>query len=289
MAESRSLGLLVIFIVFIATGIGTVNASAVYNAANGHYYELVPDPYITWSEARDAAAAAVLEGTAQGYGHLATVTSPEENTFVFTRYPGDALSNKWIGGFQPDASAVDTGWQWITGEPWVWTNWNISEPSNKFYAAYGFENATTYWDSTGKWNDAPQEWQYFNGGYLIEWDSIPALIDIRPGSFPNSINPGERGTVPVAILGSPVLDVSIIDPASIALDGVPVDTRGSGKAAKPAYSYEDVNSDGFMDLIAHFRVSLLGLTGSETDLQLSASTSDGEIILSSDSVHIVPA
>jgi hypothetical protein len=272
----------------LTIGIGNVSASAVYNAVNGNYYELVNDPYITWSEARDAAAAAVLEGTVQGYGHLATITTPEENSFVFTQYPGNELSNKWIGGYQPDASAVTTGWQWITGEPWVWTNWNTGEPSNNFYAAYGYENATTYWDGTGKWNDAPQLWQYFSGGYLIEWDCIPALIDIRPGSVPNSINPGEEGTVPVAVLGSPVLDVTTIDPASIALNGMSVDTRGSGKAPKPAYSYEDVNSDGFMDLVAHFRVSSLGLTGSETELQLSALTSDGQIILSADSVKIVP-
>jgi hypothetical protein len=290
MAGPRSLGLLGIgiLLVFLATGTGTVSASAVCDAASGHYYELVTDPYITWSEARDAAAAAVLEGTVQGYGHLATITSAEENSFVFTQYPGDALSNKWIGGYQPDASAVDTGWQWITGEPWVWTNWNTGEPSNRFYAAYGYENATTYWDGTGKWNDAPQEWQYSGGGYLIEWDGIPALITIRPGSFTTSINPKEQGTVPVAVLGSPALDVTTIDPASITLNGMPVDTRGSGKALKLAYSYEDVNGDGFMDLVAHFRVSSLGLTGSETELQLSASTFDGEIILSADSVNIVP-
>jgi hypothetical protein len=281
--------LVVALIVCMTMGIGNVSASAVFDAANGHYYELVNDPLITWVDARDAAAAAVLEGTTRGYGHLATITSADENAFVTAQYPGAALSNKWIGGFQLDASTKDSGWQWVTGEPWVWTSWNSGEPSNHYYGDYyGYESVTTYWDSTGKWNDAPDLWQYGNGGYLIEWDGIPALIDIRPGSFPNSINAGELGTVPVAILGSAVLDVAAIDPASIALNGVSVATRGSARASKLAYSYEDVNSDGFTDLVAHFNVSLLGLHGTETELELTAITSNEEIILSSDSVNPVP-
>jgi hypothetical protein len=49
-----------------------------------------------------------------------------------------------------------------------------------------------------------------------------------------------------------------------------------------------VNSDGFTDLVAHFNVSLLGLHGTETELELTAITSNEEIILSSDSVNPVP-
>jgi hypothetical protein len=291
MAEKGWLALFIGLIVFMTMGTGSVSALPVFNAANGHYYELADAPYITWVDARDAAAAAVLEGTAHGFGHLATITSAEENAFVTARY-GAALSNKWIGGFQGDAfiATADEGWAWVTGEPWEWTSWNSGEPNNMDYGSYyGYESVTTFWDGNGLWNDAPRLWQYSNGGYLIEWDCIPAQIDIKPGSFPNSINAGERGTVPVAVLGSAVLDVTTIDPASIELGGVSVETRGSAKSPRLTCSYEDVNSDGFTDLVVHFNVSKLGLTGSETMLALTAQTSNGEIILSSDSVNLVPA
>lgn len=43
------------------------------------------------------------------------------------------------------------------------------------------------------------------------------LIDIKPGSFPNSINLGSNGVVPVAIFGSVTFDVKQIDPNTIKL------------------------------------------------------------------------
>jgi hypothetical protein len=71
-------------------------------------------------------------------------------------------------------------------------------------------------------------------------------IDIKPGSYPNCFNSKGHGVIPVAILGSEEFDVTIIDPFSVELDGQPVRVKGkSGKAG----SYEDVNDDGFVDLI----------------------------------------
>ena len=48
--------------------------------ANGHYYEAVAFPSgITWDEARAVAANSTYLGVS---GHLATITSMEENTFI---------------------------------------------------------------------------------------------------------------------------------------------------------------------------------------------------------------
>jgi hypothetical protein len=41
--------------------------------------------------------------------------------------------------------------------------------------------------------------------------TIPVLIDIKPGSDPNSINLGSRGTVPVAILSTQDFDATTVD------------------------------------------------------------------------------
>ena len=72
-------------------------------------------------------------------------------------------------------------------------------------------------------------------------------MDIKPGSFPNPINPSSRGVVPVAILGSESFDVRIIDAATIEID----DDRLPGGGVAPTRvqkSLEDVNGDGFLDL-----------------------------------------
>lgn len=54
-------------------------------------------------------------------------------------------------------------------------------------------------------------------------------VDIKPGSCPNSFNPADEGVLPVAIAGGTV-DVSLIDPATVTLEGV----------SPLRWSYEDV-------------------------------------------------
>jgi len=111
-------------------------------------------------------------------------------------------------------------------------------------------------------------------------------IDIKPGSMENPVNPGENGQLPVAILGSTGFDVAQIDPSSILLGSATLSTRG--KAEKLAYSLEDVNGDGFTDMMTFFGVPDLALTSSETALTMTAVLSDGTPIRGSDNITIVP-
>lgn len=112
------------------------------------------------------------------------------------------------------------------------------------------------------------------------------VIDIKPGSLENPVNPGENGQIPVAILGSSSFDVTQIDASSIRLGSATLSTRG--KAEKLAYSFEDVNGDGFMDMITFFGVPNLALTSSETGLTLTAVLNSGTPIIGSDNITIVP-
>ncbi len=83
-------------------------------------------------------------------------------------------------------------------------------------------------------------------GLVFSSGVIEVAIDIKPGSYPNCFNSNGHGVIPVAILGSEDFDVSIIDPASVMLDGQEVRVKGkSGNAG----SLEDVNDDGFDDLV----------------------------------------
>jgi len=126
-------------------------------------------------------------------------------------------------------------------------------------------------------------------GFEESW-TIPVQIDIKPGADPNPINLRARGLLPVAILGSDTFNVYIVDPATITLGDAPLATRGSPKAPKMAFSYEDVNKDGIMDLMTFFEIQMLALSKTTDALTLSASTFGWPVqpITGSDSVVIVP-
>ena len=90
-------------------------------------------------------------------------------------------------------------------------------------------------------------------------------MDIKPGSFPNPINPSSKGVVPVAILGSEHFDVRVINTATIEIDDDR--TPGGGVAPERVQGLEDVNGDGHLDLILKFATPALkaaGLLGKKT-------------------------
>lgn len=92
-------------------------------------------------------------------------------------------------------------------------------------------------------------------------------IDILPGSDENPIRLGRGGNLPVAILGSDDLDVADIDPASLTLgDETGPDTSiGEKNNGTLEAAVEDVNDDGFLDLVAMFSVRDLEDEGELTE------------------------
>jgi hypothetical protein len=95
-------------------------------------------------------------------------------------------------------------------------------------------------------------------------------VDIKPGSFPNPVNPSSRGVVPVAILGGQHLDVRSIDIATIEID----DDRLPGGGVAPGRDrrrIEDVNGDGFLDLSLNFITTALNQAGLLGDKRLFVS------------------
>ena len=106
----------------------------------------------------------------------------------------------------------------------------------------------------------------------------PKIINIKPGSDPNSINVCSAGSTPVTIWGSANLDVSKINPEQLVLATESVKTVG--KSGKILCSIEDVGSfdgtvfddlgtmDGFDDLTCHFVTVGLNLTDASTTAEL---------------------
>jgi len=114
---------------------------------------------------------------------------------------------------------------------------------------------------------------------------IPVQIDIKPGSFPNSINLGSQGAVPVAILSTPTFDAREVDPLSITLASAAVALKGKGT---PMASFQHVNQDGLLDLVVHVDTQALQLTVGDTVAILEGQTFDGRRIRGSDTVRVVP-
>jgi hypothetical protein len=131
---------------------------------NGHWYECVAGSY-PWLEAR---AAADSMSWLDLPGHLATLTTPEENAFVDETF-GACQSNLWLGGYQdPQYDPIpDAGWHWVTGEAWGYTNWFPGEPND-----YG--GPEYYLNFTGPgpyWND--QSERCVLTGFVVEFEPLP--------------------------------------------------------------------------------------------------------------------
>ena len=104
---------------------------------------------LTWSQARGAAASYPLSNCTSA--HLATVTSQREQDAIHGGL-GNAIAFKWLGGYK------NGGWQWVTGEPWSYVNWQPGEPSGDGRAVHvggGGVSTPSGWEYDGKWNDTP--------------------------------------------------------------------------------------------------------------------------------------
>jgi hypothetical protein len=111
------------------------------------------------------------------------------------------------------------------------------------------------------------------------------LVDIKPGSYPNPINLGSRGTVPVALLGDAGFDVACVDTATVKFGQMHESDSG---AAPQRFASEDVNGDGFMDIVFHFRVMETGLLLTDREACLHGMLQDGTHFCGHDTIVIIP-
>ena len=108
---------------------------------------------------------------------------------------------------------------------------------------------------------------------------IPVDIDIKPGSFPSSINPRSKGVIPVAILTTDTFDATTVDPTTVHFGR-------TGSEASPVQSaLKDVDGDGDTDMILYFDTQATGIQCGDTSASLTGKTFSGQMIQGSDSIN----
>ncbi len=122
--------------------------------------------------------------------------------------------------------------------------------------------------------------------FTYEPPFVPVGIDIKPGSYPNTFNQNGHGVVPVAILGSGSLNVRNVDVASLWLQGLSV--KMAGKSGRYLSHFEDINSDGYEDLVVQFEDSDAWVVPGGGTALLTGVLNDGTEIRGEDTIQIVP-
>ena len=143
--------------------VGMAQAAPIQWSVNNHWYEAIAFTG-TWDQANTDVQSKTYNGM---QGHLATLTSADENNFVWSQFK----TNKyWLGGYQTDNTAEPDGnWAWVTGETWSYTNWVLGEPNDGHYGEA--EDHLHFWDNNGTWNDLHNS--STTGGYVVEYDAVP--------------------------------------------------------------------------------------------------------------------
>jgi len=177
-------GAIVSVLLLAGTAVQTASAAPVYSSLTGSWYDYINKDAATglftswtWTGARDDAQARTFMGRK---GHLVTITSAAEEQVLIDNWFADILYGQpWIGAFREVGSDPLTGWQWVTGEAWSYTNWNSQtgggEPNNaggnELYVHYNSTNVASpqQFGSWG-WNDNVEG---YRAGYFIEYAQVP--------------------------------------------------------------------------------------------------------------------
>ena len=121
----------------------------------------------------------------------------------------------------------------------------------------------------------------FLAGSLGKCQAAIVLIDIKPGSFPNSINPRSRGVVPVAIRTTDAFHAFTVNPFTVRFG------RTGTEAAAKHVTFEDIGRDRKFDMILHFETEDTGIKSGGTSASLTGHTWGGKAIHGSDSIQTV--
>lgn len=141
---------------------------------DGHYYKLY-ELNKSWEEAQE-----YFESIR---GHLATITSEEENNFVYNYISSLGYESAYFGATDKENEGI---WVWITGEEFIYNNWHNNEPNNE----RGDEDYVMFYYKypDGTWNDGGLKTVNANLSktpYICEWDNFDIIDNNQDETIQN--------------------------------------------------------------------------------------------------------
>jgi hypothetical protein len=243
----------------------TVNpAGFFYNGTNGHFYRPISTG-TTYTNARAAALNTTFKGQ-QGY--LVTITSADEDAFIFNNVPqgniwfaltDEVVEGQWRIDAGPERGTLikTSNGQTAGNIAGQYNNWAGGEPNNAGNEDY----AVTKWNGS-QWNDLPNN---FSCPYVIEYGTWTNPADATFTDFytANTINTVAitntlSGTVsiPATLTSRPLLTLyrvvngvdQLVDFKTVAIDGTYTFTlpqQNSTYKLVPSLTIQGVTADDF--------------------------------------------
>ena len=154
-----------LFFLIIATGAAHATAVVHWEAGN-RWYERVETGFApTWE------AAQVFASVRGGY--LASITSVEENNFIWGNLhpafprPWTDIQFYWLGGYRDGGD-----WMWDSGEDWDYERWwsSYEDTDDTPYLRYSGYSLSGYWDDAANGHTVGGTAMK---GYIVEYESNP--------------------------------------------------------------------------------------------------------------------
>ncbi len=189
---------------FFLMGTTQVFCSPLQWSGNGHYYDIVLGNS-NWTTDLTNASLSEYSGVK---GHLATITSLEENAFILNSFFHDTefmvfIGGRDLGGLSLSPPSEDVGkWVWYDGpengiqfyqenssggtvtDPYNYANWALGQPnrSDIHYLAMSLNTGSWYDTNNGGYTGAPKA----VSGYIVEYSTpvpVPGTIFLFVGGL----------------------------------------------------------------------------------------------------------
>jgi hypothetical protein len=142
----------------------------VADGGNDHYYNIVVTPVQTW-------VASKAQAESLG-GYLASIRSPEENSWIWNAFNVGATAEYWTSTgpwpgydgpvFGAYRAPNSTQWTWVSGETWDWSNWGWGAGPGE--AGAQFIAHSSAWDDIGVYGGTSAGG---NVSFIVEWNTNP--------------------------------------------------------------------------------------------------------------------